>query len=86
LTKPNSKKIIQEFYARVYTPAVADAIVDASEVQRRIENPDLVEQNKLFPNSNWEFWKPTRADIIGFALCWVGVLIIVGLYLAIFSL
>lgn len=86
LTKPNSKKILEEFYARVHTPAVADAIVDASEVQRRIENPDLVEQNKLFPNTNWEFWKPTRADIVGFALCWVGVAVIVGLYLLIFSL
>ncbi len=36
------------FYARVHTPAVADASQDAIEVQRRIEDPTLVEQDKMF--------------------------------------
>lgn len=86
LTKPNSQAALREFYARVNTPAVADPIIDRSEVEKKITNPELVEQNKLFPHTNWEFWKPTREDIWGFALCWVGVAFIIGLYFLLVNL
>ncbi len=86
LTKPNSQKALREFYARINTPAVADPIIDRSEVEKKITNPELVEQNKLFPHTNWEFWKPTREDIWGFALCWVGVALIIGIYYLLVSL
>lgn len=86
LTKPNSEKALREFYARINTPAVADEIVDRNEVEKKVANPELVEANKLFPHTNWEFWKPTREDIVGFALCWVGVSFIIGLYLFLVNL
>lgn len=86
LTKPNSKTALQEFYARINTPAVADPLIDRKEVEKKIENPELVEQNKLFPHTNWEFWKPTREDIWGFVLCWVGVAFIIGLYFLLVNL
>ncbi len=86
LTKPNSEHILREFYGRIHTPTLADPVADMAEVQRRIEKPELVEQDKLFPNTNWEFWKPTRKDIIGFVLCWVGVAAIVALYIWIMSI
>ncbi len=82
-TKPNSERVLREFYARVHTPAVADAERDASEVQKRIDDPSLVERDKMFPGTNWEFWKLTKADVIGFSLCWVGVAAIVGIYILI---
>jgi SSS family solute:Na+ symporter len=80
VTKPNSDRVLTEFYARVHTPAHADPEVDREEVARRIANPALIAQDRMFPNSQWEFWKPTRSDIVGFGLCWVGVAAIVGLY------
>jgi solute:Na+ symporter, SSS family len=80
LTKPNSQKALREFYARINTPALADPVIDKREVEKKVSNPELVEANKLFPNTNWEFWKPTREDIVGFALCWVGVAIVIALY------
>lgn len=86
LTKPNSKTALQEFYARINTPAVADPLIDRREVEKKIANPELVEQNKLFPHTNWEFWKPTREDIWGFVLCWVGVAFIIGLYFLLVNL
>lgn len=85
LTKPNSRKVLQEFYARVHTPAVADKDLDAIEVQKRIDDPGLVEKNKIFPHTNWEFPKPTRLDIWGFAACWAGVAIIIALYVVIMN-
>jgi len=85
LTKPNSEKVLREFYARVHTPAIADRELDSLEVQKRIDDPEIAERDKIFPYSNWEFPKPTRKDIWGFAACWAGVAIIIGLYIVIMS-
>lgn len=80
LTRPNSEIVLRQFYARVHTPAHADAEIDAAEVRKRIEDPSLVEQDKMFPGTNWEFWRLTRQDKIGFGFCWLGVAVIVLLY------
>jgi len=85
LTKPNSEKVLREFYARVHTPAIADRELDAHEVQKRIDDPEIAERDKIFPHSNWEFPKPTRKDIWGFAACWAGVAMIIGLYILIMN-
>ncbi len=86
LTRPNSEPILREFYARVHTPALADAEQDALEVRKRFEDPSFVERDKMFPGTNWEFWKLTKHDVVGFALCWVGVAAIVGLYFLLTSI
>ncbi len=86
LTKPNSKKVLIEFYARVHTPAIADKEQDALEVQKRIDDPEIAERNKIFPHSNWEFPKPTRQDVCGFAACWAGVAFIILLYIVIMNI
>jgi SSS family solute:Na+ symporter len=79
-TRKNSERVLTEFYARVHTPAIADREADDRAVAMKIENPELIEQDKLFPHTNWEFWKPTKRDIWGFALCWVGVGAIILIY------
>lgn len=85
-TRPNSEPVLRDFYARIHTPAVADPEEDARLVRQKIENPELVEQNKLFPNTSIEFWKPTRFDMIGFAACVGFVLLIVALYMVLSSI
>lgn len=85
-TRPNSEPVLRDFYARIHTPAVADPEEDARLVRQKIENPELVEQNKLFPNTSIEFWKPTRFDLIGFAACVGFVLLIVALYMVLSSI
>jgi len=80
VTKPNSDLVLRQFYARVHTPAVADQELDEVEVQKRIDDTALVERDKMFPYTNWEFWKLTKRDVVGFGLCWLGVGAIVGLY------
>ncbi len=85
-TKPNNEHVLREFYARVHTPAIADPELDAIEVRKRIENPSLVDQDKMFPGTNWEFWKLTRSDMVGFGLCWLGVGVIVMLYIVLMQI
>ncbi len=86
LTKPNSERVLREFYARVHTPAIANAEQDVIEVQKRIDDSSLVERDKMFPGTNWEFWKLTKKDMIGFGLCWVGVGAIVLLYIVLMNI
>lgn len=81
VTKRNSEKTLREFYGAIHTPTVADQVEDARRVREAIEHPEIVEQRKLFPHTDWEFWKPTKADIWGFAGCWALVAVVIGLYL-----
>lgn len=80
-TKRNSEHVLRDFYARIHTPAVADAELDARLVREKIDNPELVEQDKLLPRTDWEFWRPTKMDIVGFLACVGFVVLIVGLYM-----
>lgn len=80
VTKRNSEKVLREFYAAIHTPAVNDHEEDARRVQAAIDDPAIVEADKLFPNTDWEFWKPTKADIYGFIICWLIIGVIIWLY------
>jgi SSS family solute:Na+ symporter len=86
VTKRNSEKALREFYGAVHTPTVADQEEDARRVREAIEHPEIVEQRKMFPHTDWEFWKPTKADIWGFVGCWVLVVGIILLYLFLMTL
>jgi SSS family solute:Na+ symporter len=85
-TRRNSEKALGEFYAAVLTPTVADHAEDARRVREAIDNPEIVEQRKLFPHTDWMFWKPTKWDIWGFVGCWVLVAAIIGLYVFLMSI
>ncbi len=86
ITKRNSEKVLREFYAAVHTPVVADHEEDARRVRAAVDDPEIVERNKFFPRTDWEFWKPTKADIWGFILCWVIIGVIIWLYSAIMKI
>ncbi len=81
ITRRNSESVLRDFYARIHTPAVADPELDARLVQEKIDNPDLVERDKILPGTDWEFWRPTRTDIVGLLVCIGFVALIVGLYM-----
>ncbi len=86
VTKRNSEKVLREFYAAIHTPVVADPEEDARRVQAAIDDPEIVERDKVFPGTDWEFWKLTKGDIYGFILCWVIIGVIIWLYGAIMQI
>jgi SSS family solute:Na+ symporter len=86
VTRRNSEKTLREFYGAIHTPAVADLELDTKLVQEAVDNPDIVKKKKLFPNTDWEFWKPDKWDIWGFILCWAAVAVIILLYILIFRI
>jgi len=80
MTKKNSERTLREFYAAIHTPVVPDQEEDARRVQMAIDNPEIVEHDKLFPGTHWEFWKPTKWDVWGFVVCCLFVVFIILLY------
>jgi len=86
VTKRNSEKVLREFYACIHTPCVADQTEDARRVQMAIDDPEIVERDKVFPGTDWEFWKPTKMDIWGFVILCFLVLVVIGLFYLVASI
>lgn len=86
MTRRNSEKVLREFYACIHTPCVADQAEDARRVQMAVDNPEIVERDKVFPGTDWEFWKPTKMDVWGFVVLCFLVLLVIGLFYLVASI
>lgn len=81
LTKPNDKKALDRLYVKMKTPVDPVPQKDEAEIEKSYANPDRFDKNKLFPNSNLEFQRPTKYDVIGFITCFGICFVIIGLVL-----
>ena len=81
LTSPNRKENLDRLYVRMKTPVDPDPERDEAEIEKSYANPDRFDKNKLFPGSNFEFQRPTRYDLVGFAICLALCFAIIGLVL-----
>ncbi|MBT3567779.1 MAG: sodium:solute symporter family protein [Opitutae bacterium] len=81
LTKPNDKKALDRLYVKMKTPVDPVPEKDEAEIEQSYANPDRFDKNKLFPNSNLEFQRPTKYDVIGFLICFALCFAIIGLVL-----
>ncbi|MCK5740421.1 hypothetical protein KAH55_14625, partial [bacterium] len=86
LTKPNSKKTLQEFYTNFLTPTIADQEKDQEIIAYNMAHPEIIDGRQYFPKSNWVIPRVSKRSWIGFGLCWVLVFAIVGLFVFIFSI
>jgi solute:Na+ symporter, SSS family len=76
LTVPDDKKRLDQFFARMKTPVSANPEQDAKEMKLSFKNPQRFDHKKLFPNSNWEFYKWNKLDAVGF---FIAVLVLLGM-------
>lgn len=81
-TRPMDARMLDRFYGRLRTAVKADRDADAEEMRETLADPHRFDHLRLFPNSNWEFRKWTRADWRGMG--WVsagivGVVVLAGL-------
>lgn len=80
LTRPMAKEDLDRFYARQRTPVNEDHDQDARDVEESVANPERNAGIRLFPESNWEFTRQPRYDIIGMSVAVaVGVLLTVAI-------
>ncbi len=66
VTLPEDKKRLDRFFVKMKTPALPDPAADAAELELSYQNPHRFDHIKLFPNSDWEFYKWNKVDILGF--------------------
>lgn len=64
-TKPDNRKMLDLFFAKMKTKVLLDKQRDAEELALSCENPHRFDHNKLFPRSDWEFEKWDREDFWG---------------------
>jgi SSS family solute:Na+ symporter len=77
LTRRGDQDPLNRYFAKMYTPVLADPEADQAALKAAYADPDKACDRKLMPKSDWEFVKPTTKDVIGFvAACAVCVLII----------
>ena len=67
-SQPNSPEVLDRYYAKMKTPVQRDPAADAAQLEVSYQQPELLNDRKLWPNSQWEIQKPTRMDVIGFVL------------------
>jgi Na+/proline symporter len=80
LTRENDPARAARFYAKMRVRVLPGPAADAGAVARAVENPGAGAAIKLFPKSNWEFYKWTRADAIAFPLCCAAALAVLALF------
>lgn len=70
LLTPRTEAVrVNRFYARLKTPVAATLEADAVEVEKSYAEPTRFDHRKLFPNTDWEFTKWDRQDLLGFLAC-----------------
>jgi len=75
-TKPDDKKMLDRFFAKMKTSVQSNPEADAKEIALSYENPHRFDFKKLFPKSNWEFYKWNKLDAGGFL---VAVLVLLAI-------
>lgn len=73
LTRPDDKRMLGRFFAKMHTPVTGDKEHDERELALNLENPDRTLAARAFPNSNWEFSRWTAHDVKAQAWILVGV-------------
>jgi SSS family solute:Na+ symporter len=80
-TKPVPDDVLDRFYIKLRTPVNEDHDQDARDVSENQAHPERTEHVRLFPNSNWEFQKQPRYDVIGMSVATAtGILLTIAIY------
>ncbi len=79
ITRPNSPRSLDRYYAKMRTPADPDPDRDHQRLEEAYANPAATIRQKLFPSTQLEFQRPTWIDVSGFFACFVACFAIIGL-------
>ena len=83
----NEKKVRDDrFFVKMKTKVNSDWEADKRELEKRYAEPHSLDHLKIFPGSSWEFTKWTWDESLGFAVCWVIALAILGLLWVVVSI
>lgn len=79
LTPRTEAGALDRYYAKMNTPVDPDPKIDQQLLEDAYASPEQACSRKLFPDSDWEFVKPTTKDVVGFSLACAVCAIIIAL-------
>jgi SSS family solute:Na+ symporter len=77
---------MDRFYVKLKTPVNTNLEKDREEIEKSYQNPSKFDHLKMFPNSQFEFTKWDKTDIVGFFIGFLGVFFIIILTIIIAQL
>jgi SSS family solute:Na+ symporter len=77
VTKPVSKRLLDQFFAKLHTPVQKTEEDERKALEESYAHPRKYEKDKIKPGSNWEIMRPSKLEILGFGGIWVLVGIII---------
>lgn len=85
-TRPVSKNLLDNFFAKMHTPVQPTREEDEAALMKARANFAQFEKEKIFPHSQWEFRKWKRVDYVGFFGSWVLVGLVILLLWTVVSI
>ncbi|MEM1070321.1 MAG: hypothetical protein AAGI63_15565, partial [Planctomycetota bacterium] len=79
VTPRTDPQALDRYFAKMNTPVDPDPDADERLLKQAYADPSAACARKLFPNSEWEFVKPTVKDVVGFAISCIVCVVIIGL-------
>ena len=78
VTRRESQGVLDRYFAKMNTPVDPDPDQDKKNLEAAFANPDSTAGKKIFPNSDWEFTRPSRMDWLGFLGCCLVCFLVIG--------
>ncbi|MEM7478093.1 MAG: sodium:solute symporter family protein [Planctomycetota bacterium] len=79
LTPRNSEKGLHRYYAKMNTPVHPDPAIDKEALEKAYNTENYARETKLFPNSDFEFVRPSTKDVVGFLISVLVCAFVIGL-------
>ena len=79
VTPRGSQACLDRYFAKMNTPVRPDPEADVLALEKAYADPSSTTGRKLFPNSDWEFVRPTTMDVTGFLISCVVCAMVIGL-------
>ena len=86
LTKPTDKERLDRFYVKMKTEVQPTPELDKKEIERSLADLSRFDHMKVFSGSSWEFVKWNKVDLVGFLLCCMAVVIILGIFCVVLNI
>lgn len=73
MTRPDPEEVLNRFYAKMRTKVIPNPEFDAREIELSLQDPHRHDDLLVFPKGQFEIYKWTRQDLVGFVLSVMGV-------------
>jgi hypothetical protein len=78
ITPRNDAKALDRYYAKMKTPVDPDPAEDKRRLELSMDDPHRFDHRRLLPGTSLEIQKPTLADAVGFAVCFIICFLFIG--------